>query len=144
MLNSFQNALFYIIVFSLSYFLFVYPFEILNEYIFLEKEERRVSFLYTLVISSILVLYYRYQSRFRYLKFLVHEGVAIGFISFIYVNILVLLNLFFNFNSFYAGITIMILIIFTFLLSFYFKLLFNINRFVVLFNDIMRSNIVPK
>ena len=142
--NTFQNALFYIIVFSLTYFLFVYPFEILNEYFFLEKEERRVSFLYTLVISSILVLYYRYQSRFRYLKFLVHEGVAIGFISFIYVNILVLLNLFFNFNSFYAGITIMILIIFTFLLSFYFKLLFNINRFVVLFNDIMRSNIVPK
>ena len=142
--NTFQNSLYYIIVYTLTYFLFVYPFEILNEYIFLEKEERRVSFLYTLVISSILVLYYRYQSRFRYLKFLVHEGVAIGFISFIYVNILVLLNLFFNFNSFYAGITIMILIIFTFLLSFYFKLLFNINRFVVLFNDIMRSNIVPK
>lgn len=142
--NSFQNALFYIIIFSLSYFLFVYPFEILNEFIFLEKEERRISFLYTLLVSSVLVLYYRYKDKFRYFKFLVNEGVAIGFISFVYVNLLLVLNLFISFNSFYAGITIMILIIITFILSFYFKLLFNINRFVALFNDIMRSNIEQK
>ena len=140
----FQNSLFYIIVFTLTYFLFVYPYEILNEFIFLEKEERRVSFLYTLVISSVIVLYYRYQNKFKYLSFLVNEGVALGFISFAYVNILIVLNFFISLNSFYAGIIIMILIIFTFIISFYFKLLFDINRFVGLFNDIMRSNIVPK
>ena len=142
--NTFQSAIFFIIVFTLTYFIFVYPFEIINEFIFFEKEEKRVSFLYTLVISAVLVLYYRYQNKFKYLRFIVHEGVAIGFISFIYVNILMFLNLFFKINSFYAGITVMILIFVTFVLSFYFKLLFNINRFVVLFNDIMRSNIVPK
>ena len=142
--NLFQNSLFYIIVFTLTYFLFVYPYEILNEFIFLEKEERRVSFLYTLVISSVIVLYYRYQNKFKYLSFLVNEGVALGFISFAYVNILIVLNFFISLNSFYAGIIIMILIIFTFIISFYFKLLFDINRFVGLFNDIMRSNIVPK
>ena len=140
----FQNSLFYIIVFTLTYFLFVYPYEILNEFIFLEKEERRVSFLYTLVISSVIVLYYRYQNKFKYLSFLVNEGVALGFISFAYVNILIVLNFFITLNSFYAGIIIMILIIFTFIISFYFKLLFDINRFVGLFNDIMRSNIIPK
>tara|TARA_A100001011_G_C14285155_1_gene833303 strand:- start:572 stop:1006 length:435 start_codon:yes stop_codon:yes gene_type:complete len=142
--NTFQNSLFYIIVFTLTYFLFVYPFEILNEFLFLEREERRISFLYTLVISSMLILYYRYQNKFRYLKFLVNEGVGIGFISFIYVNILMFLNLFFKINSFYAGITVMILIFVTFVLSFYFKLLFNINRIIALFNDIMRANIISK
>ena len=139
--NTFQGALFYIIVFSLTYFLFVYPFEIINEFIFMEKEERRVSFLYTLVISAVLVLYYRYQNKFKYLRFIVHEGVAIGFISFIYVNIFLVLNLFLPLNSFYAGLIMLILIIFTFILSYYFKLIFDINRFVAVFNDIMRSNI---
>ena len=142
--KAFQNALFYIIVFTLTYFLFVYPFEILNEFLFLEREERRISFLYTLVISSVLILYYRYQNKFRYLRFLVNEGVAIGFISFIYVNVLMFLNLFLKLNSFYAGIIVMILIILTFILSFYFKFLFNINRITALFDDIMRSNIVSK
>ena len=142
--KAFQNALFYIIVFTLTYFLFVYPFVILNEFLFFEREERRISFLYTLVISSVLILYYRYQNKFRYLRFLVNEGVAIGFISFIYVNVLMFLNLFLKLNSFYAGIIVMILIILSFILSFYFKLLFNINRIIALFNDIMRSNIVPK
>ena len=142
--KTFQNSLFYIIVFTLTYFLFVYPFEILNEFLFLEREERRISFLYTLVISSVLILYYRYQNKFRYLRFLVNEGVAIGFISFIYVNALMFLNLFLKLNSFYAGVIVMILIILTFILSFYFKLLFNINRIIGLFDDIMRSNIVSK
>ena len=63
--NIFQSALFYIIIFTLTYFIFVYPFEIINEIIFFEKEERRVSFLYTLVISAVLVLYYRYQNKFN-------------------------------------------------------------------------------
>ena len=97
-----------------------------------------------MVISSVLILYYRYQKKFRYLRFLVNEGVAIGFISFIYVNALMFLNLFLKLNSFYAGIIVMILIILTFILSFYFKLLFNINRITALFDDIMRSNIVSK
>ena len=142
--KAFQNALFYIIVFTLTYFLFVYPFVILNEFLFFEREERRISFLYTLVISSVLILYYRYQNKFRYLRFLVNEGVAIGFISFIYVNVLMFLNLFLKLNSFYAGIIVMILIILSFIVSFYFKLLFNINRIIALFDDIMRSNIVSK
>ncbi len=142
--KTFQNALFYIIVFTLTYFLFVYPFEILNEFLFLEREERRISFLYTLVISSVLILYYRFENKFKYLRFLVNEGVAIGFISFIYVNVLMLINIFLKLNSFYAGIIVMILIILTFILSFYFKLLFDINRIIALFDDIMRSNIVSK
>ena len=142
--KTFQSALFFIIVYTLTYFLFVYPFEILNEFLFLEKEDRSISFLYTMVISSVLILYYRYQKKFRYLRFLVNEGVAIGFISFIYINILMLLNLLFELNSYYAGITVMILIILTFILTFYFKLLFNIYRIITLYNDIMRSNIIPK
>ena len=142
--KTFQNSLYYIIVFTLTYFLFVYPFEILNEFLFFEREERRISFLYTVVISSVLILYYRYQNKFRYLRFLVNEGVAIGFISFIYVNVLMFLNLFLKLNSFYAGVIVMFLIILTFILSFYFKLLFNINRITALFDDIMRSNIVSK
>ncbi len=144
MYKIFQSALFYIIVFTLTYFLFVYPFEILNEFLFFERDERRISFLYTLVISSVLILYYRFQNKFRYLRFLVNEGVGIGFISFIYVNILMFLSLFLKLNSFYSGIIVMILIILTFILSFYFKLLFNINRIIALFNDIMRSNIISK
>ena len=142
--KTFQSALFFIIVYTLTYFLFVYPFEILNEFLFLEKEDRSISSLYTMVISSVLILYYRYQKKFRYLRFLVNEGVAIGFISFIYINILMLLNLLFELNSYYSGITVMILIILTFILTFYFKLFFNIYRIIALYNDIMRSNIISK
>ena len=142
--KTFQSALFFIIVYTLTYFLFVYPFEILNEFLFFEKEDRSISFLYTMVISSVLILYYRYQNKFRYLRFLVNEGVAIGFISFIYINLLVLLGLLFELNSYYAGITVMVLIILTFILTFYFKLFFNIYKIIALYNDIMRSNIISK
>ena len=142
--KTFQSSLFYIIVFTLTYFLFVYPFEILNEFILLEKEERRTSFLYTIVISSILVLYYRYQNKFKYLKFLVNEGVAIGIISFVIANILQFLKFFINFNTVYAGLISIIIILVIFILSYYFNLVFNVKRFINIFNDIMKTNIQGK
>ena len=142
--KTFQSALFYIIVFTLTYFLYVYPFEILNEFILLEKEERRTSFLYTIVISSILVLYYRYQNKFKYLKFLVNEGVAIGIISFVIANILQFLKFFIIFNTVYAGLISIIIILVIFILSYYFNLVFNVKRFINIFNDIMKTNIQGK
>ena len=142
--NTFQSALFFIIIFSLTYFLFVYPFEIINEFLFVEKEERRVSFLYTLVISAVLVLYYRYQNKFKYLKFLVNEGVAIGIISFVIANILQFLKFFIIFNTVYAGLISIIIILVIFILSYYFNLVFNVKRFINIFNDIMKTNIQGK
>ena len=45
----FQNTLFYVVVFCITYFIYVYPFEIINELIFNEIANRRVSFYYTII-----------------------------------------------------------------------------------------------
>ena len=42
--NTFQSASFFIIIFTLTYFLFVYPFEIINEFIFFEKGKEEFLF----------------------------------------------------------------------------------------------------
>ena len=50
-----QNTLFYIVVFCVTYFIYVYPFEILNELIFNEKANRRTSFYYTIIIAYYII-----------------------------------------------------------------------------------------
>ena len=78
----FQNSLFYLVVFCVTYFIYVYPFEILNELIFDEIVNVRVSFYYTIIISILIIFYFRSYAFFKATCIFIYEGMGVGFISF--------------------------------------------------------------
>ena len=115
-----QNTLFYIVVFCVTYFIYVYPFEILNELLFNEITNRRVSFYYTIIISILIIFYFRSYKSLKPLRFFVFEGMGIGFISFWVVTSLYILSLLAPDFSFIFGILSLIIIILLTLISLYY------------------------
>ena len=89
-----QNSLFYVVVFCVTYFIYVYPFEILNELLFNEVVNRRISFYYTIIISILIIFYFRSYESLKPLRFLIFEGMGIGFISFWVVTFFYILSFF--------------------------------------------------
>ena len=82
-----QNSFLYVVIFCVTYFIYVYPFEILNELLFNEIPNRRISFYYTIIISVLIIFYFRSFESLKLLRFFVYEGMGIGFISFWIINI---------------------------------------------------------
>ena len=115
-----QNTLFYVVVFCVTYFIYVYPFEILNELLFNEITNRRVSFYYTIIISILIIFYFRSYKSLKPLRFFVFEGMGIGFISFWVVTSLYFLSLLAPEFSFIFGILSLIIIILLTLISLYY------------------------
>lgn len=115
-----QNTLFYVVVFCVTYFIYVYPFEILNELLFNEITNRRVSFYYTIIISILIIFYFRSYKSLKPLRFFVFEGMGIGFISFWVVTSLYILSLLAPEFSFIFGILSLIIIILLTLISLYY------------------------
>ena len=93
-----QNTLFYIVVFCVTYFIYIYPIEILNELLFNEKANRRSSFYFTIIISILIIFYFRSYTSLKPLKIFIYEGMGIGFISFWVVTASILIKGIFNFN----------------------------------------------
>ncbi len=120
MKNIFQNSLFYVVVFCVTYFIYVYPFEILNELLFNEKANRRSSFYYTIIISILIIFYFRSYTSLKPLKIFIYEGMGIGFISFWILTTAIIVNGLFNINSYYLGLLSLSLILILSLISFYF------------------------
>ena len=115
-----QNTLFYVVVFCVTYFIYVYPFEILNELLFNEIINRRVSSYYTIIISILIIFYFRSNKSLKPLRFFVFEGMGIGFISFWVVTSLYILSLLAPDFSFIFGILSLIIIILLTLISLYY------------------------
>ena len=120
MKKLYQNTLFYLVIFCVTYFIYVYPFEILNELIFNEKVNRRTSFYYTIIISVLIIFYFRSYSSLKPLKIFIYEGMGIGFISFWIVTTAIIINEIFNVNSYYLGLLSLFLILILSLIAFYF------------------------
>ena len=120
MSKIFQNTLFYVVVFCVTYFIYIYPFEILNELIFDEVINRRVSFYYTIIISILIIFYFRSFESLKPLRFFIYEGMGIGFISFWVVTIFYIFNFFLQNYSYYFGLTALITILLLTLISFYY------------------------
>tara|TARA_Y100001970_G_scaffold292316_1_gene433114 strand:+ start:21712 stop:22767 length:1056 start_codon:yes stop_codon:yes gene_type:complete len=120
MRKLYQSILFYLVVFCVTYFIYVYPFEILNELIFSEKPNRKTSFYYTIIISILIIFYFRSYASLKPLKIFIYEGMGIGFISFWILTLAIIVLKLFNINAFYLGIFSLILILFFSLISFYF------------------------
>jgi len=91
-----QNTLFYVVVFCVTYFIYIYPIEILNELLFNEQVNRRSSFYYTIIISILIIFYFRSFESLKPLRFFVFEGMGIGFISFWVVNLGLLVDAFYS------------------------------------------------
>lgn len=115
-----QNSLFYVVVFCVTYFIYVYPFEILNELIFNELVNRRVSFYYTIIISILIIFYFRSYSSLKTLRMFVYEGMGIGFISFWIVTIAYFFSKIILINSQMIGIVALVIILLLSLVSFYY------------------------
>lgn len=116
----FQNSLFYVVVFCITYFIYVYPFEILNELIFDEIVNRRISFYYTIIISILIIFYFRSYASLKPLRIFIYEGMGVGFISFWIVTIAYFLSKFVLLDDYYLGITALFLILLISLISFYY------------------------
>ena len=115
-----QNTLFYVVVFCVTYFIYIYPVEILNELLFNEKVNRRSSFYYTIIISILIIFYFRSYTSLKPLKIFIYEGMGIGFISFWIVTIAIIIDRIFNVNSYHLGLLSLFIIIILSLISFYF------------------------
>ena len=115
-----QNSLFYVVVFCVTYFIYVYPFEILNELIFNELVNRRVSFYYTIIISILIIFYFRSYASLKPLRIFIYEGMGIGFISFWIVTIAYLSSKIILIDSQIIGIAALVMIFVLSLISFYY------------------------
>ena len=115
-----QNTLFYVVVFCVTYFIYIYPIEILNELLFNEQANRRSSFYFTIIISILIIFYFRSYTSLKPLKIFIYEGMGIGFISFWVVTAAILIKGIFNFNSYYLGLLSLLFILILSLISFYF------------------------
>jgi len=120
MKKLYQNILFYLVVFCVTYFIYIYPFEILNELIFNEKANRRTSFYYTIIISILIIFYFRSYTSLKPLRIFIYEGMGIGFIGFWVVTIAIIINEIFFINSYYLGLLCLFVILTLSLISFFF------------------------
>ena len=104
MKKLYQYLTFYLIIFIICYFIYIFPFEILNEFLFNEKISRNYSLYYTFLVSVLVIFYFRTYNTFKPLRIFVYEGMGFGFISFWIINIALLINYIFIINKFYLGI----------------------------------------
>ena len=111
MKKLYQDTTFYLIIFIISYFIYVYPIEILNELLFDEKPNRKTSLIFTLFISFLVIFYFRSKNTFNPLKLFVYEGMGIGFISFSIINIFLIINFFSIIEKYLLGILSLLFII---------------------------------
>ena len=76
----------------------------MNEFFFNEKISRSSSLYYTVLVSVLVIFYFRTYNTFKPLRIFVYEGMGVGFISFWIINIALLINYIFIINKFYLGI----------------------------------------
>ncbi len=106
-----RQLLFYTSLFLITYFIYVYPFSILNKFLFQRNIFEVSSFFLTFFFYLIILFYFKSQNTVFILKLFVYEGMGIGFISFWIVNLGLIINNFNFLNSFELGIFCISLII---------------------------------
>ena len=102
--------LFYIILFILTYLFYIFPFEILSQYLLNETTSYEYSIINTVIFFILIVFYLRSHSTFKPLKIFVYEGLGIGFISFLIISISLLINLFSSISEKSIGVMSLIII----------------------------------
>ena len=100
-----MQKIFFNLVFSLiTYFIYVYPFDVLT-YLLTNKEIIKISSLFvTLFFSVIIFFYFKSKNNFFLLRLFVYEGMGIGFISFWVSSVGLAINHFSSASSYKIGI----------------------------------------
>ena len=96
---TFRQSIFYIVIFFVTYLIFVYPFDVLNYFLFKESIFKLSSLVFTIISYLIIMLYFLSHNTFLPIKLFVNEGMGIGFISFWVVNLGLLVDNFYSINS---------------------------------------------
>jgi len=94
-----RQSIIYIVIFFVTYLIYVYPFDVLNYFLFKESIFKLSSLLFTVIFYFIIIFYFKSYNTFLPLKLFVHEGMGIGFISFWVVNLGLLIDNFYLINS---------------------------------------------
>lgn len=131
MKKLYQDSTFYLFIFITTYFIYVYPFEIINEFLFGENLNRKSSLLYSLFISILIIFYFRSKNTFLPIKFFIYEGMGIGFISFCIVNFLLIFKYFNLINENILGVVSLFLITLFSLISLIFGRLIFIKNIMI-------------
>ena len=108
---NFRQPIFYVVIFFITYLIYVYPFNVLNYFIFKESIFKLSSLFYTVIFNLIIIYYFKTHNTFFLLKLFFHEGMGIGFISFWVVNIGLLIDNVYSINSSALGVICFLLII---------------------------------
>ena len=138
--NLYQKIIFFMIIFIISYFIYIYPFDILNYLLINEKIDWRKSFLYSLIICIIVIFYFRSKNSFFLLKLLIYEGMGVGFISFCILNIFLIINYFQLINKNKLGIIALFIIVVISLIGFLFGRLIFIKNIKITSNKIINKS----
>ena len=108
---TFRQSIPYIVIFFVTYLIYVYPFDILNHLISNERIFKLSSLFFTVIFYFIIILYFKSYNTFLVLKLFVLEGMGIGFISFWVVNLGLLIDNFHPINSKTLGMICLLSII---------------------------------
>ena len=143
MKKLYQDTTFYLVVFILSYFIYIYPLEILNSFLFDEEANRNNSLLSSLFISILIIFYFRSKNTFLPLKLFIYEGMGVGFIAFVIVNISLFFSFFFKIDKYILAImSIYLIVIIVLIGSFYGRKIF-IKKIKIFSNKIkQKSNFI--
>jgi predicted MPP superfamily phosphohydrolase len=94
----------------LTYLFYIFPFEILSQYLLNETTSYEYSIINTVIFFILIIFYLRSHSTFKPLKIFVYEGLGIGFISFLIISISLLINLFSSISEKTIGVMSLIII----------------------------------
>ena len=115
-----QNSFVYIVVFCITYFIYVYPFETLSNLLFNKITSMRASLYYTVIISALVIFYFRSSENFKPLRYFVYEGMGIGFISFWVVTIANLISFLIPMYASFLGFISLFIIFILSIISIYY------------------------
>ena len=138
--KNIYRILFNVILLIITYLFYIFPFETLNKLLFNQTQSFQYSLINTLIFYILILYYLRSHSTFKPLKIFVYEGLGIGFISFIIISICVVFNFILQINTFFIGISSLILIILFYLYGSYNARTINIKEIDVKSSSIKKNH----
>ncbi len=112
-----KKILIYIIGLTLTYLIYIFPYDALTFLIFSQELFQINSFFFSLILYLIIIISSKSQNSFLPMKILIYEGMGVGFISFWVVSLFLMINYFFDIDSVSIGFTSCICILLLVIIS---------------------------
>jgi hypothetical protein len=139
-MTTFRQSIFYIVTFFVTYLIFVYPFNVLNYFLFKESIFKLSSLLFTVISYLIIIFYFLSYNTFLPIKLFVNEGMGIGFISFWVVNLGLLIDNFYSMTSPALGVVCFLSIIIITVYSLINGRFINLKSIKIFLRKLMRKS----